>query len=93
MASPLPKMNAPAFRKNRPSEMSVPPTAVPVRTLNGTPRTEAPGRDDGQRRNAGGASSPIIIRPAATKSSAISAPVKAVTVKMTNVIPHRRTSL
>ena len=91
MASPLPKMKAPAFRKNRPRATSVLAVAIPVSRLKGraTPSAEV---DWPRLRNRGGASQAIITRPAATNRIAISAPVRAVTARITAEMPHRRRS-
>lgn len=87
IARPLPKMKAPAFRKNSPSATSVPAAAVPISTLNGTPTiAAAPSLAPPRLRKFGGASRTIMSRPAATKSTAISAPVSAVTAKITSEI-------
>ena len=90
MASPLPKMNAPAFRKNRPRLTSVPVVTAAVATASGLsaaapgePWPRRPGRSHG-----GGASSAIISRPAPTNSTATSAPVTAVTTPVITEIAH-----
>ena len=91
IARPLPKMNAPALRKNRPRATRVPPTAVPVSTLNGT---AAPAMDPAppRRMNPGGASQSTMTSPAATNRIAISAPVTAVTVAITTDSTQSRRS-
>ena len=95
MARPLPKMNAPALRKNNPSVSSVAAVAVPMATPKwggAAPRSMRLLRPESRLTNFGGASQTTITRPAAMNRSAISAPVSAVTVRMTTEITHSRTS-
>src|SRR5450759_1079408 len=63
MARPLPKMNAPALRKNQPNAASVPPAAAPGRVVAG--RGPSPGNKPkadgrGRRSHRGGASTAIM---------------------------------
>src|SRR5205085_2725165 len=91
MASPLPKMNAPALKKNRPSATSVPPLAMGTNhgLLVASSGTNA---CDDRPRYDGGALIGTIATPAARNNSAISAPVAAVTVNRIVDTIHRRGS-
>src|SRR2546425_8166796 len=95
MARPLPKMNAPALKKNQPNASSVPPPAPNRRPLPATgprPSTAGTAGGRGRRSQRGGASRTIMSRPAAMNSTAISAPVTAVTTPSTALMVHSRQS-
>ncbi len=95
MARPLPKMNAPALRKNRPRARSVAAVAVPMATVKwggAAARSIRLLRPESRFTNRGGASHTSMTSPAAMNSSAISAPVTAVATRMTPEITHSRTS-
>lgn len=84
MARPLPKMKAPALRKNRPRATSVPvPAAVTASSRAGLDSTGSssalPPCPDRRASRRGRASRTIMSRPATMNSTATSAPVIAVT--------------
>jgi hypothetical protein len=88
MASPLPKIRAPALRKNRSRATWVPGGADAAWATGRTPSSD----DAVARPSFGGASHTMINRPAAIKRRAISAPVTAVTTRVIAEMAHRRRS-
>ena len=93
MARPLPKMNAPALRKNRRHQRAASGEArqdlergAGARHGHGRGRRPSAPLMRASRRNRGGASTSTMSRPAPTNSRAISAPVTAVITRMARVI-------